>query len=370
MKILILNWRDIKHPRAGGAEVRLFETYSRLVKRGHHVRLHCSGFEGGSSSEMIQGIEVIRHSGDSLFQIQSICKLRTWIKDYEPDVVVEDFNKLPFLSPWLHSKPGLIQVHHLWKTSIFKEGNSLVALMVYLMELSLHIVYQKSQFCSVSESTTGELGDFGIPSTQVKTIHNGFQWDWFESHQAEFEHQAPKPYFLWLSRLQKYKGIDDAIQAFELFCQENQTHDLYIGGSGPDSVRIKERVKASSIASRVHFLGFVDEVEKFQWMQGAEAFIQTSYKEGWGLTVIEANSVGTPVIANQAPGLVDSVKDEYSGLLYQFGSPQDLSQKMLTLTQDADLRDRLSSGAREWATHYTWEKCALETEKLLREIIE
>lgn len=370
MKILILNWRDIQHPRAGGAEVRLFETYSRLASKGHHIRLHCSGFDGGLDFEWIRGIEVIRHSGDHLFQIHALMKMRTWVRDYEPDIVIEDFNKLPFFSPWLHSEPKLIQVHHLWKKSIFREGNFFVSLVVYLMELSLHIVYRNQRFCSVSQSTSEELESFGIEAEQVTTIHNGFQWDWLQVHQDLLATQFEKPYFLWLSRLQKYKGIDDAIQAFERFVETNDDYDLYIAGSGPDSSRIKAKVRASSIAHRVHFLGFVDDVEKFQLLKGAKALLQTSYKEGWGLTVIEANSVGCPVIANTAPGLIDSVRDHESGLLYQYGSADDLAAKLRDLVNDHELYNRLSQGSLEWAKNFTWDQCAVDTEKLLREIIE
>lgn len=370
MKILILNWRDLRHPRAGGAEVRLFEVYSRLVKRGHHVRLHCSGFEGGKNFERVQGLEVLRHGGDSVFQLQSMWKLSSWIKDYEPDIVVEDFNKLPFLSPILHSKPKLIQVHHLWKKSIFREGSFLVSLMVYLMEKSLSLFYKNQKFCSVSESTTVELADFGINKSWVTTIYNGFQWDWFAQNQENFNKPQVKPYFLWLGRLQKYKGIDDAVDAFQIFAEENSEFDLYIAGSGPDSSRIKARVKNSSIANRVHFLGFVDDVTKFQWLAGAEAFLQTSYKEGWGLTVIEANSVGTPVIANRAPGLIDSVQDQETGLLYEFANHKDLALKMKQFVEDDTLQERLSQQSLEWAKKFTWDKCSEETEILLKEIIE
>ena len=374
MKILILNWRGLSHPQVGGAEIRLFQVYSRLVAKGHKVRLHCSGFDGGSDFETLKGIEVFRHGGDSFFQLQCIIKLRSWIREYEPDIVVEDFNKLPFFSKLLHGQPKLIQVHHLWKKSIFKESNFAVALLVWTMEQSLRFFYHRVPFCSVSESTTKELHEYSINPKKVTTIHNGFQWDWLEDNQdelgQEFMPSLVKPYFIWLGRLQRYKGIDDAIDGFEKFCEDDGIHDLYIAGSGPDASRLKEKVKLSKVRNRIHFLGYVDEITKFKWIKHAKALIQTSYKEGWGLTVIEANSVNTIVVANNAPGLVDSVQDKKTGFLYDFGDSDSLAEKLTYIVENPEELSSLEEQAFLWAKNFTWDRCALETEKLISEIIE
>ena len=62
MRILVVNWRDIHHPEAGGAEVHFHETFTRIAKAGHHVTLLCSRFPGAEVHESIDGIKVIRKS--------------------------------------------------------------------------------------------------------------------------------------------------------------------------------------------------------------------------------------------------------------------------------------------------------------------
>ena len=59
MKILTLNWNDLKNPFAGGAEVHLEELLRRLVTYGHEVTLLCSGWDGCAPEEVIDGAGVV-----------------------------------------------------------------------------------------------------------------------------------------------------------------------------------------------------------------------------------------------------------------------------------------------------------------------
>jgi glycosyltransferase involved in cell wall biosynthesis len=94
--------------------------------------------------------------------------------------------------------------------------------------------------------------------------------------------------------------------------------------------------------------------------------VTTSSKEGWGLTVVEANACGTTVLASNVEGLRDAVQDGETGLLYEFGNVADLSSKVIQLLIDEELRNRLTRNAIAWAKRFDWEKAAEETVKLLQ----
>jgi len=79
-----------------------------------------------------------------------------------------------------------------------------------------------------------------------------------------------------------------------------------------------------------------------------------SEKEGWGLTVMEANACGTPVVASDSDGLRDSVRHGSTGLLVPHGNVAALAEALRAVLTDRDLRDRLSGGGVEWARGFTW----------------
>ncbi len=363
MKILVLNWRDLNHPRAGGAEVRLHEIYRRLVKRGHEVHLISTHFRGAASEENNEGIQIHRQGSDRSFSFLCALNLKSWIKTYEADVVVEDLNKLPLWSPWGCKKPLLIQMHHLWLKSIFKETHLFAAFVVWLSEKMVGLFYKKQKFCVVSPSTQRELHQLGIPSSQIKVIYNGTDLDFYQSNDEKRKaHQV-----LWLGRMQKYKGPLDAVKAIER--SSIAEVKLLMAGEGPFLDEVKAYVKNRKLSDRVEFLGFISKEEKLRLLQRSSLLLQTSYKEGWGLTVTEAGACACPVLAANSPGLVDSVKEGYNGFLYSVGNIDDLSQKMDYLLTNNQILNELSKGGVSWSHQFTWEKAADQTETLLKEII-
>jgi glycosyltransferase involved in cell wall biosynthesis len=91
-------------------------------------------------------------------------------------------------------------------------------------------------------------------------------------------------------------------------------------------------------------------------------------KEGWGITNIEANACGTPVISSNVPGLRDSVKNNQSGLLYEYGDIEQLAAQIISVLSDKSKLDRLSQGAVEWAARFSWDKSAEQMEEFCRQI--
>jgi glycosyltransferase involved in cell wall biosynthesis len=81
-------------------------------------------------------------------------------------------------------------------------------------------------------------------------------------------------------------------------------------------------------------------------------------KEGWGITNIEANACGTPVISADVPGLRDSVKEGESGLLYEYGNIEQLTSLILKILQNNEYRTKLSEGSIEWAKNFSWDSSA------------
>jgi len=86
--------------------------------------------------------------------------------------------------------------------------------------------------------------------------------------------------------------------------------------------------------------------------------VQPSHKEGWGLTVLEANACGTPVVATDVPGLRDSVRPDLNGLRVPRADPEALADAVVRVLEDPDLRGRLSAGALDWASRFGWDAVA------------
>ena len=109
--------------------------------------------------------------------------------------------------------------------------------------------------------------------------------------------------------------------------------------------------------------------ELVRYLNKAHLLINPSPKEGWGLTVVEANACGMPVVASDRPGLRDSVWVGETGFLAPYGDETAFAEKSVELLENRDLWYRMSKNALQRVKELTWERCAKETESLMNKVL-
>ena len=356
MNILIANWQDLRNPHAGGAEIHLFELFSRIAGKGHRVRLVCSGFEGCLPVETVDGIEVHRHGGRHSFALKGWPAIRNAIRAFTPDVIVDDINKLPLFTPTMTQRPVYAIVPHLFGTTAFDEVSWPMAATVWAAERAIPQVYRRAWFHAISDSTRDDLVARGIPRERIAVVYPGVDCRHF--HPVTGAPRAAPQRFVYIGRLKRYKGVEHLIRALGVARQHRPELSLDIAGSGDDRPRLEAIAQAEGLAGAVRFLGYVDEPTRLKLLREAVANVFPSPKEGWGITVMEAAASGTPSLASSSPGLRDSVKDGRTGILVPHGDPAALAREMLRLAGDPALVERLGAAAREWASELTWDAAA------------
>ncbi|TET68715.1 MAG: glycosyltransferase, partial [Candidatus Zixiibacteriota bacterium] len=114
--------------------------------------------------------------------------------------------------------------------------------------------------------------------------------------------------------------------------------------------------------------GYISQQEKVELLQKSHLLVYPSIKEGWGISNLEANACGTPVLAADVPGLRDSVSVGESGLLYSFGDVGKMAENIVGILTDTLLREKLEEGGLKWASNFTWEKTAERFNNLLKDL--
>lgn len=355
MKILVFNWQDIRNPLSGGAEVHLHRIFEGLASQGHAVTLFCSSFSGAPKEELLNGIRVLRKGGRYLFNVRVFWQYWTRFRKESFDVVVDDLNKIPFFTPLFVRKPLVCIVHHLFGRSIFVEAMLPLALYVHFAERLIPYIYRRTPIAAVSPSTVEDLASKGIPLGNLSVVTNCVD---HRLYRMTGEPKSPVPLVGYLGRLKKYKSIDHLVRAFAIVRRHLSNAELVILGEGDARPALEQLADTMGLRSAVRFMGFVDEEEKVRQLQRMHVVANPSAKEGWGLTVIEANACGVPVVASDVPGLRDSVRDGETGLLYDYGDVEKLAEKLLLVLRDEHLCARLSRGAAEFADGFRWERSA------------
>jgi glycosyltransferase involved in cell wall biosynthesis len=354
--LLAVNFRDPAHPEAGGAELHLEEILLEAVRRGFRVTWLASGFPGGAPEDTHRGIAVVRRGSWWNFNVVVPRVLAREFASPAPDLVVEDINKVPCFTPWWTKSPVAVIIPHLFGETAFQEASAPIALYVVALERLIPLVYRRSRFLAISESTRDDLVKRGLSASRVAVVHCGLDHDAYRA--PDQPEKSARPTLVFVGRLRRYKGLDWVIRALPRVRERVPGARLVVVGDGPDRARIVAAAERLGVRDAIDFLGFVPGPEKARLMREAWVLVQPSPKEGWGLTVVEAGASGTAVVAADSPGLRDSVRRDVTGLLVPFGDDARMVEALSRVLEDAALRERLAASGIEWAARFTWPDCA------------
>ena len=356
MRILALNWRDPLNPEAGGAEIHLHHILKRAVAAGHSVVQVSHEVSGLPPVQEIDGVTVHRHGKWYSYNltVRGYCE-RLRLDSF--DLILEDICKVPVFPPRWSRTPVLAVVPHLFGTTAYREVGPLKALYVNALERMIPRVYRDCGFVAISESTRRDLVRRGVPDGRIQVIPCGMDTDTYRPDPgAVVSHGS----FVYLGRLRKYKGVQYAIRALAHLRERGVDASLTVVGDGDYALELKRLTKRLMLERSVTFTGFVPVAEALNRLRTCYAAVFPSEKEGWGLTVIEANCCGAPVIASRSDGLTDSVRDGETGILVPHADPGALADAMQGLLENPAERARLSAGGIAWGRSFQWDRTGAE----------
>jgi glycosyltransferase involved in cell wall biosynthesis len=352
LRILIVNWRDPKHPQAGGAEAYLFEQARRWAKWGHRVEWLSGGFPGGSAHDEIESIRV-RRVGNAM----TVYFLVPWtyLREFRDsfDVILDSSNGIPFFTPLFSMKPKVCIVYHVHREVFRKHLRGwLAAIMSFCEEKLVPLIYRNVHFVTISEDTLAEMRQLGIGNPAAGLVRCGVDESLVPGT------KAPVPTVLYLGRLKAYKRVDRLIEEFAKVRAGMPNAVLRIAGTGDARPALERLVERLNLQDGVVFEGFVDDNRKRELLQSAWVTVTLSEMEGWGIGAIEGNACGTPAIAYDVPGLREAIAHDRSGLIVP--DEGDAASTILAVLRDDKLRERLERGALDRGKEFSWDRTARE----------
>jgi len=185
---------------------------------------------------------------------------------------------------------------------------------------------------------------------------------------------------IFLSRVEKEKGLFELIDAYKILKQKNVCYRLMIAGDGPDLREIKKYVFKNNIQDII-FTGFVKGEEKVNCFKESSIFCFLSfYGEGMPNAVLEAMAMGLPIVSSDVGGLKDILEDGKTGFIvnrvegredgHKF-NPTEIAEKIEKLSQDDTLRKSMSDYNTKYAKEKFYpEKVAKRLENIYKEIMQ
>jgi glycosyltransferase involved in cell wall biosynthesis len=356
--VLILNWRDIAHQRAGGAERVTHEIARRWVAWGHRVTMFSASFPGAAPEEEIDGVRVVRRGRQQTVHWEAYRYYRQRLRG-RCDLIIDEVNTIPFFAPLYAHEPVIMYSNQLAREVWRYEAPFPLSTLGYFAEPLYLQAYRRTPIMTISRSTEQDLRRLGLPGP-YHVIPMSVDTRALVPLPA-LDSKQPELTLAFVGRVVPSKRVDHIVQALALVHRAGLARArLWIIGSWDEAYRraLDGRIAALGLREHVTFFGYVDAATKEGLLARAHVLVMTSVREGWGLVVSEANALGTPAIVYDVPGLRDSTRDGETGLVCRQKTPAGLAQAVLALHADAALYVRLRTRAWETAKELSWDQTA------------
>ncbi len=289
----------------------------------------------------------------------------------KPDILVP-FLPLPSLFSLLsikfaRHKPAVIVSLHS-KIITKKSGLSYRSVIFFLLKM----INEANRIIVVSRGIKNELSEL-IPSlnSKINVIYNigkplPEQLVPNGEVSLSIDEIKCRKKFLACGRLVEAKDYPTLLKAFSIVLQEFDA-ELYILGDGPKRDQLIRLSQDLNIYSRVKFLGFVD--NPFAYMMLADIFVLSSQWEGFGNVIVEAMSVGLPVISTKCPyGPEEIIKNGVNGILVEPSNAVDLAAAMVRLSNDSELREKFKKNGLLCCDNYSVSKISADYAEVFRDV--
>lgn len=356
MDILFLNWKDLKNPDVGGAEIIIYEMAKRLVSDGHTVTWFCRSFPNAKEKDEYDGIRIIRRGNLLSVYWEAFRYYCSLLK--KPDRVVDCINTICWQTPlYVPKKNRVMLVNQLAKEVFFYELPWPLSYLAYAIERLEYTSYKTTRILCYAESTKSDLETFGLPSKNIYIFPLGLDHDRYIKGT-----KSKHPLFVFVARMARMKRPDLCVEAMRTVADMYPETKLAMIGYGPMEALIAKKISQLHLEKNVYLVNkdalfFTKNIKdkKVWYMQQAWALLLPSVKEGWGMVVSEAASCGTPSIVTNVTGLKDSVKQNVTGIhISSKPTKEELASAMIQIIENQALRGRMAIQAEKNARKYTW----------------
>ncbi|MBV9729188.1 MAG: glycosyltransferase family 4 protein, partial [Pseudonocardiales bacterium] len=281
-RVLVLNWRDVKHPQAGGAEQYIYQISRRWVQAGMNVTWLTARAPGQAQHDSIEGISVTRLGGP--LSVYPTVALQLLAARDKFDAVVDCQNGIPFFSPLFLGRgvPVVQVIHHVHQDQFSTRFLPPLAAVGRVLEGRMaNYVYRACAIAAVSPSTRLEIRRQLKFQGPVFIIPNGTI-----DVPALSGPRDPDPTITVVSRLVPHKRIEFLLGQIASVAPQIPRLRVNIVGDGPERARLRGLVLDLGLRSTVTIHGYQTDSARDALLSRAWLTTSTSIAEGWGCSVI------------------------------------------------------------------------------------
>lgn len=331
----------------GGAQKATISLTKWLINRGYDVFLVTSaqGFLFAPVSQQLKNnlycIKYLVRPINPVFDFIAFIRLYLFLKYYKPDIVHTHTSKAGIIGRWAAKLAGVKKIIHTIHGFAFNQYQPFLLRYFYILAEKV-TSYITDKLIAVAPEVKnkglkhriGKLRQYHL----IPEIVDIPSIDKRETYQKNGKIKIGM-----VACLKPQKSPDTFLKAARILLKQRNDLIFFLVGDGPLRRKLENSIERSKLNGSFIIMGWREDA--YQLMNQWDVVVLTSLWEGLPHVIVEAFSLGKPVIASAVDGIKDVIKDGINGLLFQPGNYRELADKMLTVLNDNALRKKLAEQA-------------------------
>lgn len=376
--------RSLLHPVLyAGPEVVAYNLALNMAKRGHEVKIFTISVDRRDSVEKYENITIYRYAKSfSVGYFNISFGLFYKPLKHQVDIVHAHSSGIAGFTAIQYARRKhipFVLTHH-GELSVESLDNFIQRMCAsfYKNHLMEKVLSYPNVIISPSEYFINESRFLGKYRDKVIVIPNGVNIEDFdipyskEECREKLKLSLNKNLILFVGNLASRKGLDILVKAMPKIIKKNPDTELVFVGSGWMKEKLERLSKKIGVEKSVEFAGFIKENLKPLYYKAADIFVlpSTSTSESFGIVNLEAMACGVSIVASRIGGVPNVVKNGQNGLLVPPGDSEALTDAIIYLLENEDVREKMGRNGRKKVEDYSWDKIAEKTEKVYEIVIE
>ena len=364
---------DSGPPIIGGGQRYIQNLGAELVRNGFDVHWMYTRLPNTKKEEIIDGIKCHRINipfGRTFFPIVSIPKVYKLVKSSDISQFDTFYSGLSgWLSGKMSKKPYLLIVYEFFQELWDIMAKNKVESFFYKTAEKYLANSPYPLFLTISEYTKKRMINLGCDENKIRVVYPGIDHTLFHPN---YEKRLKTNKFVigWVGRmnLSQSKNLPMLLDAFKIVKQKNS--NVILALDGPDFYKLESIIKEKGlvIGKDVIYNGCVEQNKLPNFYCSLDLYVSSSLSEGFGLSVVEAEACGVPVVCFDVGALPEVVKDGKTGLILKEKTSESLANGILKMMEGDKLKI-YGKNATNWTEQFDWKKTAKESIKVYEEIL-
>jgi phosphatidyl-myo-inositol alpha-mannosyltransferase len=339
----------------GGVQECVFALADELIARGHYVRVlspRPRGFKGEAPKHVVFiGLAAKVSSFHTTSQISASAEGETIdsvLKEHKFDVLHFHEPWVPFVSRQILTRSTSCNVATFHAKLPENRMNKTIEKVITPYTSS--ILKYLDSLTAVSDAAADYVKT--ICDREIKIIPNGIDLEKYKPDGTNKTSKTKK--IVFIGRLERRKGVKHLINAFAVLGQTMPKVQLHIGGTGPEESSLKKHIEELGVKN-VKFHGYISGQAKINLMSSADVFCSPAlYGESFGIVLLEAMSLGVPIVAGDNPGYQSVMKDRGNISIVNPKNTDLFAKRLELLMTDTQLRTLWQEWAREYVKQFSY----------------